>query len=161
MQGFRVGFGIDSHAFEETEGKPLILGGIVFQGEKGLKAHSDGDVVLHALFNAISSAIGGRSIGYYFPDSRPENKGADSRKFIEKALEMMKEKGFRLNNLGIMIECLKPKIEPKADEMKESLSRLLGLDKERISIIATTGEGLTSFGQGKGIMVSCAVSIAK
>ncbi|MBI5884567.1 2-C-methyl-D-erythritol 2,4-cyclodiphosphate synthase [archaeon] len=158
---FRACYGIDSHAFEETECKKLVLAGTAFENEKGLKAHSDGDVALHALFNAISSAAGGKSIGHYFPDSKPEFKNADSKIFIEKALQLMKEKGFRLNNLGLMIECLKPKIEPRADEMKDNLSRLLSLDKERISIIATTGEGLTSFGQGKGIHVSCTVSLTK
>lgn len=157
----KIGFGIDSHAFEENESKKLVLAGIVFEGEKGLKAHSDGDVVLHALFNAISSALGERSIGYYFPDSKPEFKGMESERFIEKALALMKEKNFKLNNVSVMIECRKPKIEPKVQAMKKSLARMLGLNEERIGIQATSGEGLTAFGKGKGIQASCTVSIIK
>ncbi len=152
-----IGIGEDSHAFGSD--KKLILGGVVFEGEKGLIAHSDGDVVLHALFNAVSSALGGRSIGFYFPDNDIRNKNMNSMISIAKAMEMLNEKNCVIENISISIEAKKPKIEPKAEEMKNKIAVSFGIAPSRVGITATSGEGLTSFGKGEGIRVTAVVSI--
>lgn len=155
---FRIGFGQDSHQFS-TEAKPLVLGGVTFAGERGLLAHSDGDVVLHALFNALSGSVGGESIGYYFSDKDPANKGRDSREFIALALNLVKEKGFELSNVDINIEAKQPKITPQAAKMKETIAEMLDVEPGQVAIKATTGEGLTAFGRGEGIQVFVAVLV--
>lgn len=152
-----IGIGEDSHAFGSD--KKLILGGVVFEGEKGLMAHSDGDVVLHALFNAVSSALGGRSIGFYFPDSDYKNKDMNSMISIKKAVEMLNEKNCVVENISISVEAKKPKIEPRSEEMKNKIAASFGIESSRVGITATTGEGLTSFGKGEGIRVTAVVSI--
>jgi 2-C-methyl-D-erythritol 2,4-cyclodiphosphate synthase len=154
-----IGIGEDSHAFGSD--KKLILGGVVFEGEKGLIAHSDGDVVRHALFNAVSSALGGRSIGFYFPDTNIDQKNMNSENYIRSAVAMLKEKNCVVENISISIEAKKPKIEPKSEEMKKKIASSFGIDPSSVGITATTGEGLTSFGKGEGIRVVAVVSIKK
>jgi 2-C-methyl-D-erythritol 2,4-cyclodiphosphate synthase len=160
----RVGLGQDSHAFEpersEAGGssKPLILGGIVFAGQPGLKANSDGDVVLHAIFNALSQAVGGRSLGVY-ADPLFEQGITDSSEFLRISLDMVRQARYTISNVGISIEARRPKIEPRALEMKANIARLLGVNEEQIGITATSGEGLTSFGRGEGIQVLVIVSL--
>jgi|YelNatPaOPRAMG01_1025707.scaffolds.fasta_scaffold03556_8 2-C-methyl-D-erythritol 2,4-cyclodiphosphate synthase len=154
-----IGIGEDSHAFGSN--KKLVLGGVVFEGEKGLIAQSDGDVVLHSLFNAVSSAVGGRSIGFYFPDKDEKNKNRDSMDFIEKAVEMLKENNCIVENISISIECKKPRIEPKIEEIKKKISSAFSVQPCQVGITATSGEGLTSFGKGEGIRVVSVVSILK
>lgn len=156
---FRVGFGHDSHAFEpEGSQKPLILGGVVFAGHPGLLANSDGDVVLHALFNAISQAIGHRSLGVY-ADPICQSGVTDSRVYLAVALDMARQAGYTINNVGVSIEARRPKIEPMSAQMKTRLARLLDVDEDRVGITATTGEGLTAFGRGEGIQVFVVVSL--
>lgn len=154
---FRTGFGHDSHRFTE-QGKPLVLGGIIIQNHKGLEANSDGDVVLHAVFNALSQSIGGTSLGYYC-DELCKQGITDSKEYIKLVMKMLIEKGYNLNNVGISLECATPKIAPYVDEMKKSLSALLNLDEDRIGITATSGEGLTDFGKGLGIQCFAVVSV--
>lgn len=149
----RVGLGQDSHAFEpEGTDKPLILGGVVFPGQPGLLANSDGDVVLHAIFNALSQAIGKRSLGVY---ADPLNKQGvtDSRVYLQVALDMVRQAGYTISNVGVSIEGRRPKIEPRALEMKRALAGLLGVGEDQVGITATSGEGLTAFGRGEGIQV--------
>lgn len=152
-----IGIGEDSHAFGSD--KKLILGGVIFEGEKGLIAHSDGDVVFHALFNAVSSALGGRSIGFYFPDTNIDQKNMNSENYIKSAVAMLKEKNCAVENISISIEAKKPKIEPRAEEMKNKIAANFGINPSSVGITATTGEGLTSFGKGEGIRVTAVVSI--
>ncbi|MDO8538122.1 MAG: 2-C-methyl-D-erythritol 2,4-cyclodiphosphate synthase [archaeon] len=158
---FRTGFGLDSHKFEEKKTKPLILGGIVVEFEKSLQAHSDGDVVLHSIFNAISSALGGRSIGFYHPDKIAEKENTPSHLYLETVKKMLKEKNFEIANLSIMIECREPKIESIADKMKTSIAKHLNISEEQIAILATSGEELSAFGKGEGIQVYSTVLIEK
>ena len=117
---FRVGLGQDSHRFDEESVKPLILGGVEFEDDLHFKAHSDGDVVIHALMNALFSAIGGRSIGYYFPDTSDDYDGADSKGLLKECLRHVKEAGFEVNNVSISVECKKPKFL-KNLKIKDSL----------------------------------------
>ncbi len=157
----RVGLGQDSHAFEpEGTTKPLILGGVLFAGQPGLLANSDGDVVLHALFNALSQAVGGRSLGIY-ADPLCQQGITDSRQYLPVALDMVRRAGYTVNNVGISIEARRPKIEPRALEMKKSIAELLGIAEDQVGITATSGEGLTAFGRGEGIQVFVIASLTE
>jgi 2-C-methyl-D-erythritol 2,4-cyclodiphosphate synthase len=157
----RVGLGQDSHRFEdEASTKPLVLGGVVFPGHPGLQANSDGDVVLHAVFNALSQAIGKRSLGVY-ADPMCAKGITDSREYLRVALDMVRAAGYTVNNVGVSIEARRPKIEPKAGEMKTSLARLLDVAEDQVGITATSGEGLTAFGRGEGIQVLVIVSLVR
>jgi 2-C-methyl-D-erythritol 2,4-cyclodiphosphate synthase len=157
----RIGLGQDSHAFEpEGTTKPLILGGVTFPGQPGLKANSDGDVVLHALFNALSSAIGKRSLGVY-ADPMCRQGISDSCAYLRVALDMVQQAGYTVNNVALTIEARRPRIEPVALEMQKSIARLLGVSEEMVGITATSGEGLTAFGRGEAIQVLAIASLIK
>lgn len=156
---FRIGIGQDSHMFEETK-KGLTIAGITLEDELKLQANSDGDVVLHAIFNAISQALGQMSLGFY-ADEQCEKGVTDSKKYLAIILKDMKKSKFKINSLGVMIECKKPKIDPLVSKMKKSLAELLDLSPPRIGITATSGEELTAFGAGLGIQCFCIVSLRK
>ncbi len=156
---FRVGIGQDSHVFEEDI-MGLVIGGITLNDYKKLQANSDGDVILHAVFNAISQAIGENSLGFY-ADEVCEKGVKDSKKYLEPLLKKLKKEKFRLNSLGIMIECKVPKIDPIGPQLKKSLSKILEIDGRRIGITATSGENLTAFGSGLGIQCFAIVSLVK
>ncbi len=154
---FRIGFGQDSHNFSLNKNKKLVLGGYKLN-EIGLEADSDGDVVLHALFNAISQAIGDRSLDYYA--GKMYKKGiTDSKKYLKIILNKLNEKNLKINNVGIMVEASKPKLENYTDKIKDSLYKILKIEKENIGITYTSGDKLTSFGQGKGMQCFVVVSI--
>ena len=157
---FRVGLGQDSHRFADDM-KPLVLGGFVIPGEKGMDANSDGDVILHAIFNALSQAVGGRSIGHYTEPLFLEQGIRDSREYIKIALKMVKENKYKISNMGVMIEAKRPMLEPHSDAIKKSLAAILGIDKSRIGLTFTTGEGLTSFGKGEGIQAFAIAGLVK
>ena len=113
--------------------------------------------------NALFSAIGGRSIGFYFPDTSDDYDGADSKDLLKECLRHVKEAGFEVNNVSISVECKKPKFL-KGDRdvaMQESIAGLLGIEKNRVGLTVTTGEGLTAFGRGEGVQVFCVVSLLK
>lgn len=158
IQNFRIGFGQDSHKFSSNKNKKLILGGCIIPNETGLEANSDGDLILHSLFNAISSAIWDKSLGFY-ADKMFKEGTKDSKKYIEVILEKLNQKNMKINNLSISIEALKPKLEKYTDNIKNSLSKILEIGKENIGITYTSGEGLTSFGQGKGMQCFCVITI--
>lgn len=148
----RVGLGQDSHRFVVPgDEKPLLLGGVLIEGGQGLTGYSDADVILHALFNALSQAIGGRSIGYYADPMRLDEGITDSREYLKVALQMVQDQDYVIGNVGISIECLRPRIEPWVLLMKDSLADLLDIRPEQIGITATSGEHLTDFGRGDGI----------
>jgi len=156
----RVGIGQDSHAFVKKGSKKLILGGIEIPDEKGIEANSDGDVILHSLFNALSQAVGEKSLGFY---AEPMFKKGitDSREFLKTAKKLVNDKGYKVNNIGIMFEGKKPRIDNYVDNMKKTIAKLLEIKEEQIGITATSGENLTSFGKGKGIQVFSIVSLIK
>lgn len=155
---FRIGLGQDSHRFSADRNKKLILGGCLIPDETGLEANSDGDVVLHALFNAVSSAIGERSLGYY-ADKMFRKGITDSAEYLKVMLGKLKQKNLKISNVSISIEAKKPKLEGYTGKIKASLSKILNLEKENIGITYTSGDGLTSFGQGKGIQGFAVVMI--
>ncbi|MCB9030205.1 MAG: 2-C-methyl-D-erythritol 2,4-cyclodiphosphate synthase [Deltaproteobacteria bacterium] len=159
----KIGLGKDSHRFvtdeelSEFQDKRLLLGQVLVEGMRCFKAHSDGDVIYHAVFNALASGLGLKSIGHYFPDTDSANKEKDSRAFLSKARELVEQHGYEINNLAIVIECKAPKIDPISDQIKENLANDLGIESSDISITATTGEGMTPWGQGLGVEVTCSV----
>lgn len=148
--GARAGLGQDSHRFDDQQ-KPLILGGIEIPNEPGLKANSDGDVILHALFNSLSQAIGDKSIGCYADKMCLEQGITDSKEYLKVILEKLKEKNYKINNVGIMMELKKPRLDAYHDKIKESLSNLLKIEKNKIGLTFTSGDNLTEFGKGLGI----------
>ncbi len=156
---FRVGFGQDSHRFSRDRNKKLILGGYAVPNETGLEANSDGDVILHALFNAISSAIGEKSLGF-FSDSMCKKGITDSKEYLKVILAKLKEKNLEVNHVSISIEAKKPKLEWHTEKIKESLSKILNLEAEKIGITYTSGEGLTSFGKGEGMQCFAIATIS-
>jgi len=158
----RVGIGQDSHPFVESGNKkPLTLGGITISEEMGLIGNSDGDVILHSLFNALSQAVGERSLGIYSDPLCLEKGITDSKEYLKIALKMIEERGYVINNIGIMIEAKVPKIEPHTKKMKECIAKLLKINEDQIGITATSGNGLTAFGKGEGIQVITIVSLIK
>ncbi len=153
-----VGIGKDSHRFGNTS-KPLILAGVKIPYQKGFVAHSDGDVVYHAIFNAISSALGMRSIGYFFSDNDVENKHRNSAEFILKIFEILEAKNLRINNVTVVIEGKEPPLEQYVEEMRKNISKILNTRLERVGITITSGEELTAWGKGKGLECTAYVSI--
>ena len=153
---FRCAIGQDSHRFSDKKNKPLVLGGIEFEG-KPLLANSDGDVVLHAVTNAISGITGVNILGD-IADSMCQQGITDSKEYLKEALKYL---DWEIVNLSISIECKIPKVSPRIKEMKLSIASLLNISENRIGITATTGEGLTAFGQGLGIQVFCILTVKR
>ena len=130
-----------------------MLGGMELEHEKGPVGHSDGDTLLHAVTDAILGALGEPDIGRLFPDTAPENEGADSRRFLEEAVLRMKRQGMRIGNMDATIICEKPKISPHADRMAENLAGMLGCDPSQINIKGKTHERVDAVGEGRAIEV--------
>lgn len=149
----RCGFGVDTHAFGKDQ-PYIVLAGVKIPSESGLIAHSDGDVLAHAVMDALLSAAGLRDIGFYFPDSNEKWKNADSMKMLSTVVEMLAERKFALKNISIAIQAEKPRLAKYIDDMKNSLSSVLKLDPTAIGISAGTNEGLGYIGEGKGITVN-------
>lgn len=149
MMDIRIGHGFDVHAF--GEGDHLMLGGVRVAHALGVLAHSDGDVVLHALCDAILGALALGDIGRHFPPSDPRWKAADSRAFLRHCNTLIAERGWRLGNADITVICEQPKIGPHADEMRANIAQDLGTNVDAISVKATTTETLGFTGRGEGI----------
>lgn len=155
---FKTGIGQDSHRFEEDEAKKCILGGLHFEGVPGLLANSDGDVVFHAITNAISSISGTIILGG-IADELCLNQGIkDSKIYLQEALKTLKD-GATITHVAITIEAARPKFKHKLHEMKLSIASALNIVPEQVGITATTGEGLTAFGRGEGIQCFAIVSV--
>jgi 2-C-methyl-D-erythritol 2,4-cyclodiphosphate synthase len=149
MIAMRVGHGFDVHAF--GPGDHLMLGGVRVRSERGVVAHSDGDVVMHALCDAMLGALALGDIGRHFPPSDPQWGGADSRTFLRHCNALLAQRGWRLGNADITVVCERPKIGPHADAMREAIASDLGVDIDAISIKATTTERMGFTGRGEGI----------
>lgn len=147
----KAAIGQDSHRFEESLGKPLILGGVVFPGEPGLLANSDGDVVLHAITNAVSGITGQNILGK-IADEMCRSGITDSAEYLREAMKSLEG---RVSHVSISMECLRPQISPMIPRMRKQIAGLLGVEPSAIGITATTGEGLTDCGKGLGISVLC------
>ena len=154
---YRIGRGIDFHQLEPGNG--LTLGNIFIDCNLSIVAHSDGDIVLHAISDALLGAGGLRDIGYYFPDTDSKNKNLSSLKIIEKSLDLLKEQGLQPKNIDFVVVCEQPKIGPYVDKLKKSLSRILNIEENLIGVKATTAEGMGAIGEGNGIAVYAIASL--
>ena len=145
----RVGLGYDLHRL--VEGRKLIIGGVDFPFEKGEDGHSDGDVLLHAVTDAILGASGLGDIGSYFPPEDPKWKNADSAKLLQKVWKDVLDEGWKLENLDCVVKLEKPKFLPKRQEVISSIAKILGVENERVFVKAKTGEKLPPVGTGDAI----------
>lgn len=145
----RIGHGYDVHRL--VEGRKLILGGVDIPWEKGLLGHSDADVLVHAVMDALLGAAALGDIGKLFPDTDPAYAGADSMVLLDAVMAALEEKGFRVGNVDATILAQRPKLAPHIPEMCRGLARHMGVDEDRVNVKATTEEGLGFTGSGEGI----------
>ncbi len=145
----RIGHGYDVHRF--VEGRKLILGGVEIPFELGLLGHSDADVVLHAVMDALLGAAALRDIGFHFPDTDPQYKGADSGKLLEAVGQLLKAAGYRVGNIDVTILAQKPKLFGFIPRMAENIAQSLGISAVQVNVKATTEEGLGFTGAMQGI----------
>jgi len=160
MNDFRIGMGQDSHKLTKNPAKKLVLGGIEIEDENSFEGNSDGDVIIHALCNALEQAIGGNSLAVY-SDQMCKEGITDSKEYLKVAMEHIKERGYAVNNIGISIEAKYPMILPLAYKMRNTLSPILEISNDAIGINATSGEGMTAFGKGEGVQAFAIVSLIK
>ena len=149
----RIGHGYDVHKL--VEGRKLILGGVDIPYEKGLLGHSDADVLLHAISDSLLGAAALGDIGKLFPDNDPQYEGADSLVLLQRVYEAVKEKGYEVGNIDATVLAQRPKLRPYIDTMRENIAKALDVDADRISVKATTEEGLGFTGKGEGIAAHC------
>ena len=155
----RIGNGYDVHAL--AEGLPMWLGGVRIPSETGFVAHSDGDVAIHALCDALLGALALGDIGHLFPDTSDEWKGIDSKILLGKVVEIMQERGFRVGNVDVTIALQRPKLAPHIVSMRETLAPILGVSVDAVSVKATTTERLGFVGRGEGCEVWATAIVIK
>lgn len=153
----RIGNGFDVHKF--AEGRELWLCGVKVDHSLGLLGHSDADVALHALCDALLGAAALRDIGYHFPDTDPAYKGADSRRLLRRVVELIAEKGYRPGNVDVTIIAQAPKLHPYIERMRATVASDLGIDPDCVSVKATTTERLGFTGRGEGIAAQASALI--
>lgn len=153
----RVGFGYDVHRL--VENRKLMLGGVEVPFEKGLLGHSDADVLLHAISDAILGAIAEGDIGKHFPDTDPKWKGANSMDLLKYVVDLTKQKGFEVNNIDSAIVCQRPKLAAFIPQMMENIASAVHIPKARVNVKATTTEGLGFTGTGDGIAAYAVVTM--
>ncbi len=145
----RIGHGYDVHRL--VEGRALILGGVKIDYERGLDGHSDADVLLHAVSDALLGAAGLRDIGYHFPDTDPRYKGADSLKLLQIVAQKIHDAGYRVSNIDVTMIAQRPKLLPYIPQMMENIASAVGVDVSRVNVKATTEERLGFTGEGLGM----------
>ena len=156
---FRIGHGYDVHAL--GDGLRLVLGGVEIPHTKGCIAHSDGDVLIHAICDAILGALALGDIGKHFPDNSAEFKGIDSRKLLVRVVELIAAEGYRVGNIDSTIAMQQPKLRPYIDSMRSQIAQCVGLDVADVSVKATTTEHLGFEGEQKGVSATAVVLIYK
>jgi len=147
----RIGYGYDSHRFEE--GRKLVLGGVEFLGEVGLKGHSDADVLIHAIIDAMLGAAALGDIGSHFPDTDPQWKDADSTVLLKQVVKEVRAVGYNVGNIDATVICERPKLRPCIELIRDRLSAVMNVGKGRISIKGKTNEKMDDVGAGLGIEV--------
>lgn len=153
----RIGHGYDVHRL--VEGRPLVMGGVEIPFQKGLLGHSDADVLLHAVCDALLGAAGLGDIGQHFPDSDSRYKGVDSCVLLTETMRLVREKGFEAGNIDCTVLAEAPKIAPFRSQMEGNIAAAIGIPAGRVNVKATTTEGLGMFGRGEGIGAACVASI--
>ena len=151
----RIGHGYDAHRF--CEDKKLVIGGVLIEYELGLLAHSDGDVLLHALMDALLGAAGERDIGYNFPDTSSDYKNADSAVLLQRTCEIIQKKGYSLDYADMTLIAQMPKMSPYIERMRDRISEIMGVDRDRVNVKATTEEKMGFTGRGEGIRAHAVV----
>jgi 2-C-methyl-D-erythritol 2,4-cyclodiphosphate synthase len=159
MNASRIGHGYDVHAF--TAGDGFVLGGVRIADQRSMLAHSDGDVLIHALCDALLGAIGAGDIGQLYPDSDPRNENRDSREFLREVRQRVTTAGYRLGNADVTIIAQAPKMAPHTAAMRQLLAQDLDCDSCQINIKATTTEGLGFIGREQGIAVAAVVLLER
>ena len=155
----RIGHGFDAHRL--VEGRKLMLGGVEIPYELGLAGHSDADVLVHALMDALLGALGAGDIGRHFPDTDEQYKGADSLKLLERVMELVAVKKMRLLNADITVVCQRPKLAPHLETMRGNIAAVCGASAEQVNIKATTTEEMGYTGRGEGISTHAVVLLAE
>lgn len=145
----RIGIGYDIHRFQE--GRPLVLGGLTLPGETGLGGHSDADVVLHAIIDALLGAAGMGDIGQRYPPDDPAYAGADSRRLLAEVRAAVEDAGYRPQSVDATVIAERPKLAPHLPRMRQAIAEALRLDPARVNVKATTNEGIGAIGRGEGI----------
>ena len=145
----RVGLGYDAHAF--VEGRDLFLGGVLIPHEKGLLGHSDGDVLLHALADAVLGAAGCEDIGALFPSGDAKYEGMASERILSKAVELARSKGYKVVNVDAVVVCEAPKVQAYKDEIRTNIARIMKAEATRVSVKGKTTEGMGFAGRKEGI----------
>jgi len=145
----RSGIGYDLHRL--AEGRPLVVGGITVPFDKGPVGHSDGDVLAHAICDALLGAAGAGDIGTHFPDTDPKWKGASSLKFLEHARTLVDSRGLKIGYVDAVVICERPKLGPHFPAMRQALARALGVSEDRVNLKAKTNEGVDAVGRGEAI----------
>lgn len=159
MTQYRIGQGTDIHVL--IENRDFILGGIKIPYEKGFKAHSDGDVLIHAIIDALFGALCLDDIGANFPDNDPKYKNADSTELLKETVSIIRSKGWEINNLDTTIHAQAPKLRPYVLEIRNNLAAILDIDIEQVSVKAKTNEGLDSIGAKLAVSAECSVLLYK
>ena len=155
----RAGFGYDVHRL--VEGRPLILGGVEVPFEKGLEGHSDADVLLHTVIDALLGAAGMGDIGAYFPSSDPNLEGISSLNMLSRVMVMVREAGWRVENVDGTIVAQRPRLSPHTPRMKAAIASAVGVDAERVNVKSKTTDGLGFTGTGEGMAAYCVVMLVR
>lgn len=159
MTEYRIGQGTDLHVL--VENRDFVLGGITIPYEKGFKAHSDGDVLIHAIIDALFGALCLDDIGAHFPDNDPKYKNADSVKLLEEAVSIIRNLGWEINNLDSTIHAQAPKLRPHVLAIRENLAQILNISVDKVSVKAKTNEGVDAVGEKRAVSVDCVVLLYK
>ena len=155
----RTGIGFDAHRL--VENRRLVLGGVVVPHERGLLGHSDADVAVHALMDALLGAIAAGDIGQHFPDTDPAWKDADSIRLLEAVAAILGGRGWRIVNTDLTILCEKPKLAPHIPEMRRRMAEAMGVAMDAVSVKATTVEGMGAIGRGEGIAAQAVATVER
>ncbi|HEX8160694.1 MAG TPA: 2-C-methyl-D-erythritol 2,4-cyclodiphosphate synthase [Pyrinomonadaceae bacterium] len=156
---FRIGIGHDTHRL--ARGRPLVLGGVLIESERGAEGHSDADALSHAVTDAILGALCEGDIGLHFPDHDPQWKGADSLELLARVVWLASQRGYEIVNVDATVMLESPRLRPYVQAMRERLAEVLGVDAGCVSVKAKTGEGLDAVGEGRAVTVQAAVLLEK
>ena len=159
MQDIRIGHGYDVHAL--ADGLRLVLGGVEIEHSKGCVAHSDGDVAIHAICDALLGALALGDIGKLFPDTSMEFKGIDSKILLRRVCDVVEQKGYKISNIDCTIAMQRPKLRPHIDTMRQTLADVMGVDIDRVSVKATTTECLGFEGREEGVSTHAVALLIK
>ena len=155
----RIGIGHDTHRL--TEGRPLILGGVAVESDRGAEGHSDADALAHAITDAVLGALCEGDIGVHFPDSDPRWRGADSMQLLARVMWLAGERGYRVVNVDSTVMIERPRLRPYVEEMRARLADVLGVEPERVSVKAKSGEGLDAVGDWRAVTAQAVVLLSR